>query len=239
MYPDLKYQIISGVFALAGQGISGFLTRPRYEDDEKLLEEYYTEAREIVKKDEQGRERERRYRAQPQQEEPLPEIQQTDLIPEKIGGGTLCLPCSRDHFSTVSGALSEALRFARKEGINHPEVQKRIGMALDELNMLERIDLAPEQMVTLRGKEKTLAEWGLNSSRDLRHKITIVQTPDDLESAAADASNIRTQFMRQLWEVATVDGTIDKLCKGLKEEEKERCMSTIANILDEKTLTPP
>jgi len=142
--------------------------------------------------------------------------------------------CSSDHFSTVSGALSEALRFARTEGVRHPEVMRRLGLAKDELNAMERIDLSPENLVQLRGKEKKLAEWGLNASREIRHKITAIHSPADLEQVAADVAKIRTRFMRELWDVATVDGSIDKLCKGLKDEEREHCIRTINEVLNEK-----
>ena len=52
---------------------------------------------------------------------------------------TGCLDCSRSHLSAVSGSLAEALRFARKDGVEHPEVQRRISLAEDELTMMERI----------------------------------------------------------------------------------------------------
>jgi len=197
-------------------------------------------------REEEKRLKERRALKKPEEEEKetdVPEtpitIPQTDSTEEKVEGGTACLPCSRDHFSTVSGALGEAMRFARKDGIKHPEVQRRLGMALDELNMLERIDLSDEQMVTLKGKEKQLAAWGLTSSRELRHQITTVQSVDDLERASSDASSIRTDFMRKLWDVASIDGSIDKLCRGLKDEDKARCMATIATVLDKKNRMPP
>lgn len=218
---------------MAGQFVSGQLTKPNYEDQEKLQKEFYENAKAIARTDETKREKELRRIAYKPAE---PEIDEgKDLTEEKIEEGIACLPCSSDHFSTVSGALSEALRFARTGGVRHPEVMRRLGLAKDELNVMERIDLSPENLVQLEGKEKKLAEWGLNASRELRHKITAIRSPEDLENVAADVAEIRTKFMRELWDVATVDGTIDKLCKGLKDEEKERCMSTIANILDEKT----
>jgi len=156
-----------------------------------------------------------------------------------IANGIILANCSRDHFSTVSGALNEALRFARKEGMRHPEVEKRIGLALDELNALERLDLSAENIVKLEGKEKDLAVKGLDDSRNLRHKIATMREVGDLEQAAAEASTVRTEFMRNLWGIVTVDGTIDKLCKGLSDEERTRCISTINQVLLEKKETPP
>ncbi|KKN52925.1 hypothetical protein LCGC14_0607260, partial [marine sediment metagenome] len=47
---------------------------------------------------------------------------------------TACLSCSRSHLSTVSGALGEAVRFARgdSQGVSHPEAHRRIMIAEDE-----------------------------------------------------------------------------------------------------------
>ncbi|GAI46581.1 unnamed protein product, partial [marine sediment metagenome] len=114
---------------------------------------------------------------------------------EEIASATVCLSCCRDHFSTISGALSEALRFARADGIASKEVQGRIGLALDEHNIMERVDLAPQAIAPLTGKEKELAVWSLKNSRELRHAIGEAKTVDDLEQAAALAAKLREEFM--------------------------------------------
>lgn len=235
-YPDLKYRVIMGILELTGQGVSALLMQPKYDEQEKLKTQYFTEAKQIAKENEKKQQREQK-RMQILQEYKQPEESepQIDLTPTKIRGGTACLPCSRDHFSTVSGALNEAIRFSRKQGVTHPEVRRRIGMSLDELNMLERIDLSAEETINLKGGEKQLAEWGLENSRNLRHKITQIKSHEDLEKTAALASEIRTKFMTRLWDIITVDGSIDKLCKGLKDEEYKRCQETISNVLKEKT----
>jgi len=56
--------------------------------------------------------------------------------------------------------------------VKDPEAVRRIRIALDELNIMERIDLAPDETAKLRGAEKELADWTLKQSRDLRHAIT-------------------------------------------------------------------
>jgi hypothetical protein len=142
--------------------------------------------------------------------------------------------CSKDHFSTASGALAEALRFARKEGINHSEVQDRLGIASDELNIMERIDLSPQKMVTLDGQERRLAIEALNESRDLRHQIMSIKTDADLEKAAADAAKVRTRFMKNVFQMAMRDGTVDKLCRNFTGGEKEHCIKTLTGILEKK-----
>lgn len=60
-----------------------------------------------------------------------------------------CVPCAIGHLGTCSGLLNEAMRFANKDGMTSPEVIDRVGMCLDELNAMERVDLRPEMVVNL------------------------------------------------------------------------------------------
>ena len=126
-----------------------------------------------------------------------------------VAKGTACIPCSRDHLSVTSSSLSEGVRFAREKGIRDPEVMRRIRIALDELNIMERIDLAPDEIVGLKGAEKELADWTLNQSRDLRHAITAIKDAESMEKTAARASQITEEFMSRLW--------------AIPEEECETC----------------
>jgi len=237
-FDEFKYRVMMGILDMAGQGVSSILLKPNHEEEAKIRSQYYSEAKGVARQDEEKRKKIIQHVTAPPVPQPII-TEKKDLTTEKIEEGTACLPCSRDHFSTVSGALSEAIRFSRKEGITHPEVARRLGMSLDELNMLERIDLAPEEIVRLKGQEKQLAGWGLDKSRELRHKITTVQTHEDLERVAADAASVRTEFMRKLWSVVTVDGSISKLCKGLKDDEYKRCVTTINTVLKDKEEVPP
>ena len=138
----------------------------------------------------------------PPGEEPVPFAQEpasaAETSQETIERGTACIPCSRDHISTVSSVLGESVRFARSKGIKDPEVVRRMRIALDELNAMERIDLAPDVVATLAGTDKTLASWVLNQSRDLRHSITAIKDVDSLEKAAGDAALAADTFMSQL-----------------------------------------
>jgi len=120
---------------------------------------------------------------------------------EAIREGTACLPCSRDHLSVTSSSLSEAIRFARDKGVRDPEVLRRIRIALDELNAMERIDLAPDETAKLKGAEKELADWTLRQSRDMRHAITAIKDVQTLEQAAAKASQTTEEFMSRLWAI--------------------------------------
>ena len=124
-----------------------------------------------------------------------------DETPSPVARGTACLPCSRDHLSTTSSALSEGVRFARDEGVKHPEVIKRLRIAVDELNIMERIDLAPSEIASLKGEKKALADWVLSQSRNLRHDITSIKTPDDMEAAAANAAATTEEFMSRFYDI--------------------------------------
>jgi len=111
---------------------------------------------------------------------------------QATGIATGCVPCSIGHLGTCSGLLNEAMRFARKDGVESDEVINRANMCLDELNALERVDLRPELIVGLPDWEKTLAEKALDLSRSLRHDLEGLSTVQELEAVAA-----RTQGTRQ------------------------------------------
>jgi len=128
---------------------------------------------------------------------------------EAVATGTACLPCCRDHLSTSSSALSEGIRFARDKGVKDPEALRRIRIALDELNVMERIDLAPDETAKLRGAEKGLANWTLKGSREIRHAITAIKDVESMEQAAAKASAVTEEFISRLW--------------AIPEEECETC----------------
>lgn len=140
---------------------------------------------------------------------PQKEIETT---PTSVAEGTACTLCSSEHFTQVSGDLAEGLRFARQEGLNHPEVVKRVEHARQELNAMERYDLSAAQIQLLSGKERELAEWALTKSRNLRHTINQMITTrsvSDLEKAAAQAETTANEFTKRLW--------------GLAPEAKEEC----------------
>ena len=242
MNEQFKMRILNAAFDIAGTLISQQLDTGG-EKQQQIVDEYHTKALRIAEKAEKEQAKSNRKQTPMPQPQPLlepePEPEYTvkiekDLSPEKIEQGVSCLPCSRDHVSTASAVLNEALRFARKDGIGHIEVQRRLGMALDELNAMERIDLAAESIERLTGKEKEIAIEAANDSRELRHNITAIKTPDDLQKVAAQASNVRTRFMANIFELSTKDGTVEKLCKGLTGEEKQKCMNIINKVIKDK-----
>lgn len=230
-----KIKLLNEAFNIAGMMIAGYITKPDYEAKEKLMEEHFTELRRLARDEEKDKKRELRYIEEPEEEQTVV-VSKQDLTPKKIIGGTACLPCSRDHFTTTSAILKEAVNFAKRpnHGLRHDEVVNRIDFALEQLLAMERWDLSPDYTHNLTGKEKELADWALNNSAELRHQITNVKSIEDLENVAVKASEIKSSFMRSVWDLATADGTIEKLCKGLKDEERERCIQTINTVLKEK-----
>ena len=127
----------------------------------------------------------------------LPTTQQPDYsgVSQMSAVGKACIPCGNDHFSTATASLTEAIRFARTGGIDDPEVVRRITLAVDELNGFERIDGAPEKVVKLPPHEKQLMDDMMTASREIRHHITDIKNPEDLEKTAALARQHRIEFM--------------------------------------------
>ncbi|MFA5376678.1 MAG: hypothetical protein WC455_13100 [Dehalococcoidia bacterium] len=108
--------------------------------------------------------------------------------------GRACIPCGNDHFSTVSGLLAEAMRFARDHGVSDPEVILRISQAEDELNAFERVDAAPDKVVDLPAAEKEMMAEMLRASRGFRHGLSDIKNTEDLELLAADVKRMRDDF---------------------------------------------
>ncbi|MBU2009440.1 MAG: hypothetical protein KJ624_06375 [Chloroflexi bacterium] len=115
--------------------------------------------------------------------------------------GTGCRPCTSDHFSTCAGALAEALRFARAAGMEDAQVQDRLALCVEELNIWERVDAAPDKLPTLAAPEREFVRRWLPKGRDLRHHLNEIETLENLEATAALARQhsreARTE-MRQL-----------------------------------------
>lgn len=147
----------------------------------------------------------------------------TEETTSQVAAGTACLPCCRDHFSTTSSSLSEGIRFAREKGVKTPEAVRRIRIALDELNVMERIDLAPTETVRLKTpEEKEIAGWALKSSRQIRHDITEIKDVETMEQAAANASAVAEEFIRRLWGLEEECPTCESVRESIKEFIEKR-----------------
>ena len=208
---DIYTLVVGRLFDITGNIISSYLSRTDWKEYEQMIDKVYGN------KDKAVETNTNRIR-----------------IIDEIREGTACLACSKNHISTVSAALNEAMRFARSDGIKHPEVIRRIGIALDELNIMERIDLSSDKIHGMAGRDKELAVWILNNSRELRHMLDAVKTVEDLETAASYASTFRNEYLNRIFDTTDISKNKDKylrdICNSLVGEEKERCKKAIFSL---------
>ena len=127
-----------------------------------------------------------------------PVVSSENIAAKATGVKSGCIPCSLGHYGTCSGLLNEGVRFVRADGMTG-EVSTRINMCLDELNSLERVDLRPEMLVGLEGWERELAERTLDASRETRHGLEAVQTPEDVINLAAKVQAMRTELGKEYY----------------------------------------
>lgn len=142
--------------------------------------------------------------------EPLPDLDVAELGPHEepaaTAVATACVSCSRSHLSAVSGALGEAIRFAREEkNIMHPEVQRRIMLAEDEATIMERIDLAPDALAASPPEEREVIETYLPRIRKLRQALGSITSYQLLEDTAVEASLLAQEFRLAALQAKGVD----------------------------------
>jgi len=102
-----------------------------------------------------------------------------------------CIPCSRAHILGIRGALKEALRFAREDGIKHPEVEKRIDYAAEELITMERFDLSDDKISNSPPEEQKLIRNVKPDIRELRQfLVNQIEGVENLENATDLANSI-------------------------------------------------
>jgi len=131
-----------------------------------------------------------------------------DFVPEKPMGqikitsklGTGCRPCTSDHLATCAGALSEAIRFARADGVESDDVQQRIALCAEELNIWERWDAAPKSIAELSDQDRDFLRRWLPKGRGLRHQVNKIETLEDLEKAAGHAQQLHLEARKELKE---------------------------------------
>lgn len=101
--------------------------------------------------------------------------------------------------TAIAAALKEALRFARADGMEHPEVQMRLERSEEHVNGLERIRFAPKKLQRLDPKMRAEIKHVLPEIREVRHKLlNDLVTPDDLEMVAACFAKISRKVNRKL-----------------------------------------
>ena len=79
----------------------------------------------------------------------IPPAEKPSAKPIVAKAGTGCRGCTSKHFGKCAGALSEAIDFARSDGIESAEVVKRLAFCDRELDGWEGIDATPESFVNL------------------------------------------------------------------------------------------
>jgi len=132
---------------------------------------------------------------------PPPPTPSVSGFSQVAAGGKACSVCGADHFSTAAGLLEEAPRFARKGGLEDPEVIRRVDKVFRELNAFEREDGAPENIVKLPEDEKVVMRALMDRSRDLRHQLTDMKSLDDLEAVAAHAGEVSLKSRTQVFKM--------------------------------------
>lgn len=145
---------------------------------------------------------------------------------------TGCVPCAIGHFSTCSGLINEAMRFARDDGVESNEVIDRVGMCLEELNSMERVDLRSELIVNLPEWEKELANEALAASRKTRHFLESLRSVKELETVAAATQSVHRYIWREYVKRRLQNQSpeerdrfttqaVDKVIQKLEEEEED------------------
>ncbi|XEC94690.1 hypothetical protein AB6A23_25955 [Paenibacillus tarimensis] len=93
--------------------------------------------------------------------------------------------------TAIAASLKEAMRFARADGIEHPEVQIRLERSEEHVNGLERIRFAPEKLLRLDPDMREEIKLVLPEIREARHKLLNgIATTDDLEFVSARFAEI-------------------------------------------------
>ncbi len=101
----------------------------------------------------------------------------------------------RDHMVQVSANYKEALRFAREDGMDHPEVQARLDDAAQRIADMERFWLTPDRLATLPAPQRKELKQVIPSFRRFRqHALNFTVTPDDLEVTSEDAGKLATSL---------------------------------------------
>ena len=155
--------------------------------------------------------------APPEQKMTSSTITEPEITPQQETAGTACNICSLDHISTCAGILEEANRFARREGIDNPEVIRRISICRQQLNALERDDANPQKLVELPRIEREIMERILPKAGKLRHRLNEIVSLETLEQVTAETQDLSDQFQNEIFHL--------RLKKELTKNEGDRLTS--------------
>jgi hypothetical protein len=143
--------------------------------------------------------------------------------------GKACIPCGSDHLTTVSGLLSESLRFAREGGIEHPEVIERISDAEEELNVFERKDGDASTVMGLPPHERLILEDMLKTSRAVRHQLKEIVDYDSLLASAAFVQTKRREHRQKIFQLAL--GNMPSESRELIAQRAEEMAQTLRSVV--------
>jgi len=121
--------------------------------------------------------------------------------------GTGCRGCTSKHFGKCAGALSEAIDFARSDGLESAEVERRLAFCDRELDGWEGLDATPESFVTLSDERKVWVRKWLPKGRQFRHQLNSIKTMEDLERVAARAGDLHLEAFKELRELGELEDT--------------------------------
>jgi len=138
------------------------------------------------------------YPRRPERQNKPPKIEKSMSTTQ---AGTACAICSLDHISTCAGILEEANRFARREGIDSPEVIRRISICRQQLNSLEREDANPQKLVQLPPVERKIMEGILPKTGKIRHRLNDIVSLETLEEVTAEAQNLSDEFQNEIFQL--------------------------------------
>lgn len=246
--PQFLARMAQQLIGIAGKVIAVTQSEDGTEDIKKIQDKHYEASMRVAKKI--AKQAEKEHQQVPVDLNLSEDIQKKydasqpaiDMTEERVQKGTACNACSRDHLSVASGLLDEAANFAIRpgEGLRSKEVSKRVFKALKEITNMERVDLAPDAIANLTGKEKELALWARNIGSTIRHDVTAVKSPDDLLKVAAFASKSAEKFSEDVWSL-TLDGSdggidkrIDDICRGLSGEALKVCRERVSAVIESR-----
>lgn len=102
---------------------------------------------------------------------------------------------SRINLAKAAGALEEAGRFARADGIQHPEAQRRITDAEAWLAETERGEWSPERRQQMDPNIRAVVDHALPAFRKQRQfLLNGLQSPEDLDRVAAEVGTLNAQM---------------------------------------------
>lgn len=97
--------------------------------------------------------------------------------------------------TTATASLEEAMRFARADGVDHPEAQLRIARAEELIDVMERVQFSPSLLRQYSPEEQQAIKAALPELRAARQDlVNNVHSADDLEEVTARIAEIDKQL---------------------------------------------